>query len=97
MTEPLNSCALAATKVDVTLENVRFVSRDSAIEEGFAKVWKGKAEHPVSSRYSVLYAREDGRNQRDVGKMCASLKRIVEYANVTWAKTQPGRINCCAH
>jgi uncharacterized protein (TIGR02246 family) len=47
-------------KVEVTPEAIRFVARDSAVEEGFAKVWKDKADQPVTSRYSTLYAREDG-------------------------------------
>jgi uncharacterized protein (TIGR02246 family) len=48
-------------KLEVNLESIRFVSRDSAIEEGVAKAIKGDKDKPTFSRYSILYAREDGR------------------------------------
>jgi uncharacterized protein (TIGR02246 family) len=48
-------------KVQATIDSIRFVSRDSAIEEGVAKVRKGKGEESDTSRYSALYVREDGR------------------------------------
>ena len=51
----------ARRKLEVNVESIRFVSRDGAIEEGVAKVSKGDKEKPVFSRYSILYAREDGR------------------------------------
>ncbi len=47
-------------KVEARIHSIRFVSRDSAIEEGTAKVQKGQGEPPMISRYSVLYVREDG-------------------------------------
>jgi uncharacterized protein (TIGR02246 family) len=50
-------------KVEATIDAIRFVSRDSAIEEGYAKVLKGKGENPVISRYSTLCVRENGRWQ----------------------------------
>ena len=53
--------ANAKRKLEVNVESIRFVSRDSAIEEGIAKVIKGDNEKPTFSRYSILYAREDGR------------------------------------
>jgi uncharacterized protein (TIGR02246 family) len=48
-------------KVQATIDSIRFVSRDSAIEEGVAKVLKAPGEESDTSRYSTLYAREDGR------------------------------------
>jgi uncharacterized protein (TIGR02246 family) len=48
-------------QVEATIDSVRFVGRDSAVEEGFARVRKGKGEESDASRYSTLYAREDGR------------------------------------
>jgi uncharacterized protein (TIGR02246 family) len=51
----------AKRKLEVNVESIRFVSRDGAIEEGVAKVIKGDKEKPTFSRYSILYAREDGR------------------------------------
>jgi uncharacterized protein (TIGR02246 family) len=47
-------------KVEMNSESIRFVSHDSAIEEGHAKSDGGKTGVPTSSRYSILYAREDG-------------------------------------
>jgi len=47
-------------KVDARIESIRFLSRDTAVEEGYVKVLKGKTEEPASSRYSVLYVREGG-------------------------------------
>jgi uncharacterized protein (TIGR02246 family) len=48
-------------KVEFTIESIRFPSKDTAIEEGYAKSYKGDAEQPTASRYSVLHVREDGR------------------------------------
>jgi uncharacterized protein (TIGR02246 family) len=48
-------------KVEVAIDSIRFVSRDSAIEEGIARVQKGKREVVAASRYSTLYVRENGR------------------------------------
>ena len=49
------------TKLEITIESIRFPSKDTAIEEGYAKVYKGDSEQPTSSRYSVLHVREGGR------------------------------------
>jgi uncharacterized protein (TIGR02246 family) len=47
-------------KLEVTIESVRFISHDSAVVEGAARIHKGaKAGEPTSSRISALYARED--------------------------------------
>jgi uncharacterized protein (TIGR02246 family) len=48
-------------KVEVTIESIRFPSKDTAIEEGYAKRYGDNAEQPTASRYSVLHVREDGR------------------------------------
>jgi uncharacterized protein (TIGR02246 family) len=48
-------------KVEITVESIRFTSKDTAIEEGYAKSYKGDSEHPTSARYSVLHVREGGR------------------------------------
>jgi uncharacterized protein (TIGR02246 family) len=48
-------------KVEITIESIRFPSKDTAIEEGYAKSNKGDAEQPTTSRYSVLHVREGGR------------------------------------
>jgi uncharacterized protein (TIGR02246 family) len=48
-------------KMEVTIESIRFPSKDTAIEEGYAKSYRADADHPTCSRYSVLYAREGGK------------------------------------
>ncbi len=48
-------------KLDASIESIRFPSKDTAIEEGYAKSYRGDADQPTTSRYSVLYARENGR------------------------------------
>jgi len=48
-------------KMDVTIETIRFPSKDTAIEEGYAKAYRGDSEHPTTSRYSVLHVREGGK------------------------------------
>jgi uncharacterized protein (TIGR02246 family) len=48
-------------KLEFTIESIRFPSKDTAIEEGYAQSYRGSAEQPVVSRYSVLHVREGGR------------------------------------
>src|SRR5262249_20699052 len=48
-------------KVEITVESIRFPSKDTAIEEGYAKSYNRNAEQPTTSRYSVLHVREGGR------------------------------------
>jgi uncharacterized protein (TIGR02246 family) len=48
-------------KLEITVESIRFPSRDTAIEEGYAKRYRDNSEQPTSSRYSVLHVREGGR------------------------------------
>jgi len=48
----------ANLKAEVESESIRFISRDSAIEEGHFKVRTGKKEEQTQSRYSVLHVRE---------------------------------------
>jgi uncharacterized protein (TIGR02246 family) len=49
------------TKVEFKIESIRFPSKDTAIEEGYAKSYKGGSENPTTSRYSVLHVREGGK------------------------------------
>jgi uncharacterized protein (TIGR02246 family) len=49
------------TKVDLHIESVRFPSKDTAIEEGYAKSYKDGSELPTCSRFSLMYARESGK------------------------------------
>jgi uncharacterized protein (TIGR02246 family) len=48
-------------KVDMTVESIRFPSKDTAIEEGYAKSYNRNADSPTTSRYSVLHVREGGK------------------------------------
>jgi uncharacterized protein (TIGR02246 family) len=48
-------------KVEITVDSIRFPSKDTAIEEGFARSYKGDPDQPTASRYSVLHVREGGR------------------------------------
>ena len=48
-------------KVVFTVESIRFPSKDTAIEEGYAQSYKGDAQEPTASRYSVLHVRESGK------------------------------------
>jgi uncharacterized protein (TIGR02246 family) len=50
------------SKLEVTIESVRFISHDSAVVEGAARTHKGaKVGEPTSSRISALYAHENGK------------------------------------
>jgi uncharacterized protein (TIGR02246 family) len=49
------------TKLDISIESVRFPSKDTAIEEGYAKRYPAGSDHYTSSRYSVLHVREGGK------------------------------------
>ena len=49
------------SKVEITTESIRFPSKDTALEEGYAKSYKGDSDDPTSSRYSVLHVREGGK------------------------------------
>jgi uncharacterized protein (TIGR02246 family) len=84
------------SKLDLTIEAIRFPSKETAIEEGYAKSYKGDAERPTSSRYSVLYVREGGRwlmaQLREQPDERNSL-RDLEWLIGTWeAKTEEARI-----
>jgi uncharacterized protein (TIGR02246 family) len=48
-------------KLEITIDSIRFPSKDSAIEEGHAKRYRDPSEPPTTSRYSVLHVREGGR------------------------------------
>jgi uncharacterized protein (TIGR02246 family) len=83
-------------KIDGKIESIRFLSRNTAVEEGSAKVRKGKADVAAASRYSILYARENGkwlmavvREWPDEG----TTLRDLEWLIGTWeAKTKDAEI-----
>jgi uncharacterized protein (TIGR02246 family) len=47
-------------KLEITVETIRFPSKETAVEEGYAKMYKDDSEQPTASRYSVLHVREGG-------------------------------------
>jgi uncharacterized protein (TIGR02246 family) len=49
------------TKVEINIESIHFPSKDTAIEEGYAKLYREGSEQPTCSRYSVLHVREGGK------------------------------------
>jgi uncharacterized protein (TIGR02246 family) len=48
-------------KVTAERQTLRFVSKDAAVEEGYFQVKLDAAAAAVTSRYSILFAREDGK------------------------------------
>jgi uncharacterized protein (TIGR02246 family) len=48
-------------KLEVNIESIRFPSKDTAIEEGYGRVYRNPGENPEASRYSVLHVREGGK------------------------------------
>jgi uncharacterized protein (TIGR02246 family) len=48
-------------QVAAEVQSLRFVSRDSAVEEGFFKVRRGKSVDRRATRFSILFAREEGK------------------------------------
>jgi uncharacterized protein (TIGR02246 family) len=85
------------TKVELSIDSIRFVSRASAIVEGHAQSQKGKADQPGSSRFSMLLARENGnwliallREWPDEGITLRDMKWLIG----TWtARTEGGEIH----
>jgi uncharacterized protein (TIGR02246 family) len=83
-------------KLNVNIESIRFISKDSAVEEGYAKVHRSKDGSESSSRYSVLHVRENGnwlmalvREWPDEG----TTLRDIDWIIGTWnAKTKNAEI-----
>lgn len=73
-------------KIALEVESQRFLSRDTAIEEGHIKTTRPK-ETPTHQRYSVLYVREDGKWLLSVIKEWPSEQesmRDLEWLIGTW-------------
>src|SRR5262249_19117755 len=49
------------SKVVVQSVSIRFIGRDTALDEGLVRLENAGSEPPLSSRYSCLCVREDGR------------------------------------
>jgi uncharacterized protein (TIGR02246 family) len=54
--------------IAVTIESIRFLGPDIAVEKGIAKATLPGAEAPAGSRYTVVHARRDGRWIMVVGR-----------------------------
>jgi uncharacterized protein (TIGR02246 family) len=50
-----------ADRLAVDTDSLRFLGKDIAVEEGTATITTGAGEPPETNRYSVIYARQDGR------------------------------------
>ena len=50
-------------KIEVTVDSIRFIGSDLAVETGTTKETDGSAEPPVYDRYTVLHVRRDGKWQ----------------------------------
>lgn len=50
-------------KVQIDMESLRFPSKNTAVEEGYIKVRKGKSAQDTTAKYSVLHVKEDGQWQ----------------------------------
>jgi uncharacterized protein (TIGR02246 family) len=86
-------------RLEITVESIRFPSKDTAVEEGYAKTYKGDADQPTTARYSVLHVREDGRwlmallrewpdegvSLRDLGWLIGTWEARTEAAQVRTA------------
>jgi uncharacterized protein (TIGR02246 family) len=48
-------------KAEGEVESLRFLARDTAVEEGYFKVRKGKGGERTVGRFSALFVREDGK------------------------------------
>jgi uncharacterized protein (TIGR02246 family) len=49
------------SKIEIDIRSIRFLSRDTAIEQGVLRLKPAGAELPTSTRYSALHVREDGK------------------------------------
>jgi uncharacterized protein (TIGR02246 family) len=54
--------------ISVTIESIRFLGPDIAVEKGIAKVKLPKADTPTGARYNVVHARRDGKWVMVVGR-----------------------------
>jgi uncharacterized protein (TIGR02246 family) len=83
-------------KLELNVESVRFVARDSAIAEGVAKLTRGDEGKPTFSRYSILYAHEGERwlmaVVREWPDEGATLKEIDWLIGSWVAKTDDGEV-----
>ncbi|MDZ4784370.1 MAG: SgcJ/EcaC family oxidoreductase, partial [Planctomycetia bacterium] len=69
-------------KVDSQPEALRFLSRDSAVQEGVVNVQRGAAEPMVPARFTALLVREDGSWR--LASLVESPKDDVSVADIGW-------------
>lgn len=63
-------------------ESLRFLSRDSALEEGAVAIRRGPANPSTDARYTALFVREDGRWR--LARLVESPKDDVSVADLGW-------------
>jgi uncharacterized protein (TIGR02246 family) len=88
----------------VTVESVRFLGPDTAVEKGIAKVQLPKGDAATGARYTVVHAKRDGawtmvvgRDDRYVPESNEDYLKGLEWLIGDWtldAKDQPLRIHC---
>jgi uncharacterized protein (TIGR02246 family) len=88
----------------ITVESVRFLGPDTAIEKGIAKVKLPKGDAATGARYTVVHAKRDGawtmvvgRDDRYVPESNEDYLKGLEWLIGDWtldAKDQPLRIHC---
>ena len=54
-------------QIEVRIESITFLSRDSAMEDGVMQLRPAGAELPTSTRYTVMHVREDGQWRISMG------------------------------
>ena len=69
-------------KAEVHPESLRFLSSDSAIEEGSVAVRRGPAEPTTKARYEALFVREDGRWL--LARLSESPEAEASIADLAW-------------
>jgi hypothetical protein len=69
-------------KAESQPESLRFISRDSAIQEGVVSIQRGPTDPLAPARYSALFVREDGRWR--LASLVESAKDDVSVAELAW-------------
>jgi uncharacterized protein (TIGR02246 family) len=71
-------------KLETTIGSIRFVGRDSAVEEGVLKLKHPDGRPTTSTRYSVLHNREDGKWLMAIVREWASDDADATLKDVEW-------------